>query len=596
MGMFNKIFACFVFLFTSGLYAQNLPPGGTPLFPQPVLDALSIGNNTQGKAEKISFAGQPNREGLKLTTLVSAANPWDVQVDAVVPVAVKKGDVVYAEFWMEAVDTHVESGEASSEFGFERLGEPWTKSVGFTLSAGQHWRKFSIPFTIVEDLDAGKSHIYFRMGYHPQSFMIADLKLITYAGTSVKLADLPQTKISYPGEEADAPWRKEAADRIEKIRKGDLVVIVTDPARSPQPNVKVSVRMKRHDFGFGTAVVAKTLATSGGYNDEYQKEVARLFNRVVFENDLKWGPWETGASNTDSSWRREYVDGAMKWLSDRHFDVRGHNMVWGTWRYLPADVKAVSDDHKALEDKIEQRIQDVGGTMKGQLAEWDVVNEPVPEHQLTDILGKQAMITWYQKAREADPKAVLFVNDYPEPDSGHLDAYDDTIQYLLKNGAPLGGIGLQGHVGTSPWSIPALLKTLDKLGAHGIPVEITEYDTQIQDQQVDAQFLKDFMTAVFSHPSTNGFLMWGFWDGAHWHNEAPIFNQDWTEKPSGQAYEQLVLHDWWTNADGLTDARGTYEVRGFTGDYDVTVKQGDQTITVPAHLTNGGTILKISLK
>ena len=342
--------------------------------------------------------------------------------------------------------------------------------------------------------------------------------------------------------------------------------------------------------------MAKTLATSGGYNDEYQKEVARLFNRVVFENDLKWGPWETGASNTDSSWRREYVDGAMKWLSDRHFDVRGHNMVWGTWRYLPADVKAVSDDHKALEDKIEQRIQDVGGTMKGQLAEWDVVNEPVPEHQLTDILGKQAMITWYQKAREADPKAVLFVNDYPEPDSGHLDAYDDTIQYLLKNGAPLGGIGLQGHVGTSPWSIPALLKTLDKLGAHGIPVEITEYDTQIQDQQVDAQFLKDFMTAVFSHPSTNGFLMWGFWDGAHWHNEAPIFNQDWTEKASGQAYEQLVLHDWWTNADGLTDARGTYEVRGFTGDYDVTVKQGDQTITVPAHLTNGGTILKISLK
>ncbi len=594
--MFIKFFACLSLMFTSCLYAQELPSGGVPLFTGPVLDALSIGGNTKGTAEKTSFVGEPNRKGLKLTTLVNAANPWDVQVDAIVPVAVKKGDVVYAEFWMRAVDTHVESGEASSEFGFERLGEPWTKSVGYSLSAGQQWRKFSIPFTIVEDLDAGKSHIYFRMGYHPQAFVIADLKLLTYAGTSVKLADLPQTKITYQGEEADAPWRKEAADRIEKLRKGDLIVTVVDPSRSPVFNAKVSIRMKRHDFGFGTAVVAKTLATSGGDNNKYQQEVARLFNKVVFENDMKWGPWETGASNTDSNWRREYVEKAMQWLSDRHFDVRGHNMVWGTWRYLPADVKAVSDDHKALEDKIEHRIEDVGGAMKGQLAEWDVVNEPVPEHQLTDILGKQAMVTWYKKAREVDPKPLLFVNDYPDPDSGHLDAFDDTIQYLIQNGAPLGGIGFQGHVGTNPWSIPALLKALDKLGAHGLPVEITEYDTQIQDQQLDAQFLKDFMTAVFSHPSTNGFLMWGFWDGAHWHNEAPIFNQDWTEKPSGEVYEKLVLHDWWTDADGLTGAKGTYQVRGFTGDYEVKVTQGDQTVTVPAHLTNAGLQLKVSLK
>ncbi len=52
------------------------------------------------------------------------------------------------------------------------------------------------------------------------------------------------------------------------------------------------MRMKRQAYGFGTAVVAQKLATNGDENDRYQKEVARLFNRVVFENDLKWGPWE----------------------------------------------------------------------------------------------------------------------------------------------------------------------------------------------------------------------------------------------------------------------------------------------------------------
>ncbi|HTC21094.1 MAG TPA: endo-1,4-beta-xylanase [bacterium] len=592
--MFKILAACFILLFPASLRAQAAPSGGQDLLAQPGIDQLKL-DGSKGTLEKVPVTGQSFAQAVKLTTLESTTNPWDVQVEAVVSQPVKAGDVVLAEFWMRAAQTSVESGEASSEFVFERLGDPWTKAVSYSLSAGPQWRKFSVPFTIAEDLDAGKSHICFRMGYRPQAFELADFKLTTY-GTKVKIADLPQTKLTYEGGEPDAPWRKEAQDRIEKIRKGDLTVTVKDASGNPLAGATVAVRMKRQAYGFGTAVVAQKLATSGGDNDRYQKEVARLFNRVVFENDLKWGPWEEGASN-NGYWRREYVEGAMKWLSERHFDVRGHNMVWGSWKWLPADVKQLQGDPKALEDKIENRIKDVGGAMKGQLVEWDVVNEPVPEHQLTDILGKQAMITWYKTARQADPKPLLFVNDYPSPDTtGHLDDYDQTIQYLIQNGAPLGGIGLQGHVGSSPWSIPALFETLDKLGAHGLPVEITEYDTDIKDPQLDAQFLKDFMTAVFSHPSTSGFLMWGFWDAAHWHNKSPIFNQDWTEKPSGLAYEQLVLHDWWTNADGTTDAQGAYAVRGFLGDYEVTVTQGAKSVTVQASLPKAGLQLPVVLK
>ncbi len=593
--MIKKLLACLILLLPAGLLAQTAPPGGQSLFSKPGIEVLNLTNKDKGTAEMVPVEGQSFQQALKLKTLAASTNIWDVQAEAPVPVAVKAGDVVLAEFWMRAVETSVESGEASSEFVFERLGDPWTKSVSYTLSAGPQWRKFSIPFTIAEDRDEMKSHICFRMGYHPQVFELAGLKVTNY-GSQVKIGDLPQTKLTYAGEEPDAPWRKEALDRIEKIRKGGLTVTVKDEKGNPLPGAKVSVRMKRHAFGFGTAVVAKDLATEDIDNDRYQKEVARLFNKVVFENDLKWGPWEEGAANS-GYWKREYVEGAMKWLTQRKFDVRGHNMVWGTWRYIPPDVKPLAGDPKALEDKIESRIKDVGGTMKGQLAEWDVVNEPVPEHQLTDLLGEKAMITWYKTAREADPKAVLFVNDYPSPDStGHLDAYDKIIEYLLKAGAPLGGIGLQGHVGNSPWSIPALLKTLDKLGAHGLPVEITEYDTDITDETLDAQFLRDFMTAIFSHLSVNGFLMWGFWDGAHWHAKAPLFHKDWTEKPSGKAYEDLVLKDWWTNADGTTDDQGSYQTRGFLGDYEVTVTRDSKTTTLPARLTKEGLQLPVVLK
>jgi GH35 family endo-1,4-beta-xylanase len=593
--MIKNLMVCLALLIPASLLAQQAPSGGESLFSKPAIGLLTLTNNLKGKTETIQVEGQPFHEAVRFTTVESTVNIWDVQAITEVPVEVKAGDVVLAEFWMRAANTSVESGEAKSEFVFERSGDPWTKSVSYTLSAGPQWKKFSIPFTIIEDRPAGGAHICFRMGYHPQAFELADLKVTNY-GSKVKIADLPQTRVSYEGAESDAPWRKEALDRIEKIRKSDLTLIVKDSKGNLLPGVKVALRMKNQAFRFGTAVVAKDLAIQGPENERYQMEVARLFNRVVFENDLKWGPWEEGASN-NGYWQRQYVQGAMKWLAERNIDVRGHNMVWGTWRYLPGSLKNLSGDPKALEAAIEDRIKDVGGTMKGQLVEWDVVNEPVPEHQLTDLLGQEAMVTWYQTARQVDPKALLFVNDYPSPDTtGHLDAYDKVIQFLQQKGAPLGAIGLQGHVGNSPWSIPALLQTLDKLGAHGLPIEITEYDTEISDRTLDAQFMKDFMTAVFSHPSVEGFIMWGFWDGAHWHKRAPIFNEDWTEKPTGQVYEQLVLRDWRTNTDGVTDANGIYRVRAFLGDYEVTISDGSKTVKSAATLTKDGLPWTVVLK
>ncbi len=593
--MLKILFACLSLFVSIPSFAQA-PPGGKSMFPKPGIDVLPLGKQgVKGESEKVKVEGQTFKDALLLTTYQSTPNKWDVGVDAPVPLATQSGEVILAEFWMRAVKTQGESGESKSEFVFERLGDPWTKAVEYGISVGPQWKKFSIPFAAVENLDAGKSHVSFRMGYGPQSYELADFKLTTY-GDKVKVSDLPQTKAGYAGMEADAPWRAEAAARIEKIRKGDLTVSVTDSKGNPVPGAKVSIRMKRHAFGFGTAVVANTLTNPGGDNDRYQKEVERLFNRIVFENDLKWGPWEEGASNT-GYWRRQYVNNAVQWLSDRHIDIRGHNMVWGTWRYIPADIKKLEGDKTALEGAIEKRIADVGGAMAGKVVDWDVVNESVPEHALTDIFGKERMVTWYKAARKADPKARLFLNDYPSPDTtGHLDGFVADIKMLVDNGAPLGGIGLQGHVGSSPWSIPALLQEMDRLGAFQLPIEITEYDTDIKDEALDAQFFKDFLTAVFSHPNAQAFLMWGFWDGAHWHHKAPMFNQDWTEKLSGKAYEDLVFHDWWTNADGATDGTGSYQTRGFLGDYEVTVKSGAKTTTLNAKLDKDGLKLPVVLK
>mgnify|MGYP001283902467 CR=1 FL=1 len=70
--------------------------------------------------------------------------------------------------------------------------------------------------------------------------------------------------------------------------------------------------------------------------------------------------------------------------------------------------------------------------------------------------------------------------------------------------------------------------------------------------------------------------MWGFWEGSHWKPLGAMYRKDWTPKPNAKAWEDLVMKQWWTNADVRTDAKGRATVRGFLGDYEVS--SGGKTV------------------
>src|SRR5581483_10643510 len=251
----RKVLVCFCLLAVP-LLAQTAPPSGQLLFQGRALEALQFGGEDgTGGMDRAPVQGQEFNECLKLTTSKVTSNPWDVQVYARVPEALKNGDVLLAEFWARAVDTNVESGEAKSEFVLQRASDPFTNAVTYGLSMGCAWKKYSIPFTAVEDSAPGESQVCFRMGYHAQSFELAGLRLTNYRDQA-RLEDLPATLMTYGGMEEDAPWRQAARERIEKLRKGDLTVQVTDGQGRPVPDARVSMRMKRHAFTFGTEVPA----------------------------------------------------------------------------------------------------------------------------------------------------------------------------------------------------------------------------------------------------------------------------------------------------------------------------------------------------
>jgi hypothetical protein len=124
---------------------------------------------------------------------------------------------------------------------------------------------------------------------------------------------------------------------------------------------------------------------------------------------------------------------------------------------------------------------------------------------------------------------------------------------------------------------------------------VTEFDINTIDEQLQADYTRDFLTMVFSRPEFESFTMWGFWEGAHWKPDAAMFARDWTAKPNALAYRNLVLDEWRTRAEGQTDAGGKITQRGFLGEYRVTVTAGAKSTTATVKLPREGATLDVRL-
>jgi GH35 family endo-1,4-beta-xylanase len=555
----------------------------------------------QGKAERAAISvvsvegqGQPFTKAVRAEVKAKNQNPWDVQLALKVAQPVNAGDVILATVYVKAEASRAESGEAQTELVMELSREPWSKSVSYPLRAASQWKKFFVRFKAERSYAAGDAQLLFRLGYEPQTVLIGGVTVENF-GNRLALADLPTTPIEYPGMEAEAPWRKAAAERIEKLRKRELAVRVLDKQKKPVRGAEVSLRQTKQAFGFGSAVVAQTLTRPG--NDQYKKAVEELFNVAVLENNLKWQPL---AGDWGEGWTVEAATKGVEWLAQRGIPTRGHVLVWPSFRNLPRSVKALEKDPPKLRAAVSQHVTQLATAMRGKLVHWDVLNEPFDNHDLMDLLGEDVMVDWFKLARAADPTAKLFINDYAILSGGggttaHRDNYERVIKLLIDKGAPLDGVGMQGHFGTSLTGPEDMLVILDRYAKLGKQIWITEYDVDLDDEELAARFTQDFYTTLFSHPAVGGILMWGFWDGAHWHKNAPLFRQDWSLKPAGAAYRKLVLETFRTNVDGKTDAGGAYTARAFFGSYDVEVKLGNQRKVARVELTADSPTVTVQL-
>jgi endo-1,4-beta-xylanase len=545
--------------------------------PAPTAKTVAITDNANfDKALQITTTASPKSQGLDGEFEMTLGGKTAAQVHA--------NDAAVATFWARSIKPVDDSGHAS--FVFERDGTTFKKSANAVLKFGTTWQKFEFPFKIAEDYAPGEAHVNFWLGYGAQSFQVAGLSVQDYGQDPP--SDYP--KVTYEGRDADAAWRTAADQRIDQYRKGDLKVNVVDASGKPVAGAQVKADLQKLAFNYGTAVDAATMNQNTTDGQKYRAKVQSDFNEISLGNNLLWHHWE------DTNERNNTTLPAIKALrSSGKAYTRGAHLVWGSFTNanMPADVPLLASDPAALSARIDSHITDEVSGLAGSVDDWNVVNEPYSEHAVTDVLGTGKASHWFDVARLADPKAKLVLNDYDLIedngwDTRHQDYDYNMIQKIKSDGAPIGGIGFQGHFSGLQLTPPAdLLDEFNKFGQLGLPMAVTEFDISTDDEQLQADYTRDFLTMAFSDPQITGVGTWGMWEKNIWNPQAALFRADWSAKPNGAVWEDLFNKQWTTHATGSTAADGSYGTRGYLGDYVVTVNANGATekvhVSMPAN-------------
>ena len=208
--------------------------------------------------------------------------------------------------------------------------------------------------------------------------------------------------------------------------------------------------------------------------------VRRHFNAITPENILKWEAVHPTPDRFDFCAADQFVGlGAWQGLF-----VVGHTLVWHnqTPRWVFEGAPGAALDPELLLKRMREHILTVVGRFRGRVRGWDVVNEAFEDDGTWrktpwyTTLGEEFVARAFEFAREADPDAELYYNDYNLWKPAKRKAAVRLVTSLRKRGIRVDGIGEQGHWLLEDPSLREIEATIVDLAKTGAKVMITELD------------------------------------------------------------------------------------------------------------------------
>lgn len=518
---------------------------------------------TEGKnAPKIEIA-EGNVGGqskvLKVDLNSVEQDPWNCQVGQLIEPNSVKGDVVYLRAWLRRTTAK----PIAVSLVYEMNVAPHEKDLYETVTPTNQWQEYKIAVPNTRSY-AEKSSQFKLFFIGKGTVEVGPISLTNLGKADISKLETFAGALQY---EADEEWKKQANERINKLRKGSLVLTVLDSKGKPvKAGTTVSLKQTSSAFRFGTALPASRLLEQSEDGTKFRDVVKRLFNTVTYENDLKWNGASPDIFPT-------LIDPATDWLTKNGIRLRGHNLVWGSYRNLPALPQTLN----AAETwkVVQEHVKDYATRMKGRVYLWDVVNEAVTETELWDKIGWDKFALVYKMTSQIDPKAELCYNDFNiNTNDKHRATAISRVKMLQRAGAKVTVFGDQSHLSAPGVAPKRLWEVWDEVYRETkIPIEVTELDFSTRDDNFQAAYIEDFYRAAFSHPNVDGVILWGFWEKSHWlaNRGGHMINADWTWRPAMKSVERLITKEWRTNVTLKTNSKGQLIVPAFFGSYEANI-------------------------
>jgi endo-1,4-beta-xylanase len=300
-------------------------------------------------------------------------------------------------------------------------------------------------------------------------------------------------------------------------------------------------------------VYGSSTATWQVSDAQYAKLFAREAGILFTEDDLLWyrlKPKPT--SELDFRFGDRIVD-----FAERHgMLVLGAHLAWDEGfgdGWTDADLYGM--DAAAANHLLMGTITAVVGRYKGRIAIWSVANEVIDGAGVrTDVpwastIGPSYIADSFHTAHEADPDAVLLLNDFGfETDDDFAAAADkrkvalDLLDELLAKKVPVHGLGVQAHLGADTFDSfdpAAYSRFLSDVASRGLKIVITEMDVLDDGLPADpaardravAGIYSRYLGAALKEPAVAALVTFGLSDRYTWLQEDYPRDDDAPRRP-----------------------------------------------------------------
>lgn len=291
----------------------------------------------------------------------------------------------------------------------------------------------------------------------------------------------------------------------------------------------------------------------------YTDILAAEFEYTIIDGEPNWRFEDHSLRPTKDSFDFKDLDAVFDFADQNDMPVRVQHMLWGDSKWLPDWLTKGSFSHDELLDIIRNHIQTVGTRYKGKVREYTVVNEAFSRELETggnkdwwgQQLGREYIDKAFVWAKEADPNAVLILNDFGNETEGDIsNLMFDYIKDAKSRGIPIDALGMQMHISSlNAPSTEKVVSNMRRFAGLGLKIYVTEFDVNMHGVKGNEEEIDNRQAEIYSQMlqaclevgpdicPNFGFL--GLIDRQSWYNgiglydaNPLLFRSDYTPKPA----------------------------------------------------------------